>query len=161
QLLFGALAVGTRDYLHKTGHKKAIIGLSGGIDSAVTAVIAAAALGPGNVIGVSMPGPYSSDRSRVDAHELARRLGIDCLDIPIGPPFEAFKCVLDAAFMGHGLAALGASRPDLTEQNLQSRARGTTLMALSNRTGALVLTTGNKSELAVGYSTLYGDMNGG
>ena len=161
ELLFRALVLGTRDYLRKTGHSRAIIGLSGGIDSAVTAAVAALALGPASVLGVAMPGPYSSAHSIADAHDLARRLAIDCIDIPIAAPFDTFKSALDPAFTARSLPALGASQPDLTEQNLQSRARGTTLMALSNRTGALVLTTGNKSELAVGYSTLYGDMNGG
>ncbi|MCC6660231.1 MAG: NAD+ synthase [Phycisphaerales bacterium] len=161
EVLFRALALGTRDYLRKTGHSKAIIGLSGGIDSAVTAAIAVAAIGAAGVTGVSMPGPYSSGHSRDDAYDLARRLGIGCITIPIGAPVRGFRESLDPAFTGHGLAALGAAQPDVCEQNLQSRARGTTLMALSNRTGAVVLTTGNKSELAVGYTTLYGDMNGG
>ena len=159
--LFRALVLAVRDYVRKTGHSRVIIGLSGGIDSAVTAAIAAAALGPANVRGVALPGPYSSDHSREDAYELARRLGIECPTLPIEAPFQGFRAALDPTFRSLNLDTLGQSLPDLTEENLQSRIRGTTLMALSNRTGALVLTTGNKSELAVGYTTLYGDMNGG
>ncbi len=161
ELLFGALVLATRDYLHKTGHKAGIIGLSGGIDSAVTAAIAVAALGRENVLGVSMPGPYSSEHSKTDAMETARRLGMTCVTIPIGPPVEGFRGVLDRAFVAQGLQPLGFRLPDVTEENVQSRVRGAVLMALSNRTGSMVLTTGNKSELAVGYCTLYGDMNGG
>ncbi len=161
ELLFKALVLATRDYVRKTGHKAGIVGLSGGIDSAVTAAIAVAALGRENVLGVSMPGPYSSEHSKTDAHETARRLGITCITIPIGQPFEGFHAALDPAFQAQGLKPMGLALPDVTEENVQSRARGTVLMALSNRTGAMVLTTGNKSELAVGYCTLYGDMNGG
>jgi NAD+ synthetase len=161
ELLFRALVLGTRDYLRKTGHTKAIIGLSGGIDSAITAAIAAAAIGPEQVLGVAMPGKYSSDHSLTDAYDLGARLGVRCITTPIAEPFDGFRASLDASFAELGERALGATLPDLTEENLQSRARGTILMALSNRTGALVLTTGNKSELAVGYCTLYGDMNGG
>jgi len=159
--LFNALVLGVRDYLRKTGFSKAVLGLSGGIDSAVTAAIAARAIGGENVTGVLMPGPYSSDHSISDALELARRLQMPTMTIPIGPAVEAFRATLDPAFIGAGHAALGSKLPDLTEENLQSRVRGTTLMALSNRSGAIVLTTGNKSEMAVGYCTLYGDMNGG
>jgi len=159
--LFRALAMGVRDYCRKTCFKSAIIGLSGGIDSAVTAAIAVAALGPDNILGVAMPGPYSSEHSRADAYDLARRLGIRCLTIPIDGAVDGFRAVVDPAFDSIDQARLGARLPDLTEENLQSRARGTILMAVSNRTGAIVLTTGNKSELAVGYCTLYGDMNGG
>ncbi|GJQ30055.1 MAG: NAD+ synthase [Phycisphaerae bacterium] len=159
--LFHALTLGIRDYLRKTGHRHALIGLSGGIDSALTAVLAVAALGAANVQGLAMPGPYSSDHALTDAQTLARNLGIDLLTIPITPPMDAFRSTIDPAFLSRSLSPLGASLPDLTEENLQSRLRGTTLMALSNRTGALVLTTGNKSELSVGYCTLYGDMNGG
>jgi NAD+ synthase/NAD+ synthase (glutamine-hydrolysing) len=151
--LFRALVLGVRDYLRKTGFKSAVLGLSGGIDSAVTAVLAAAALGPANVLGVSLPSRYSSEGSKTDAHELARRLGVRCLDVPIEGPFTAFLDALAPAFAGRA--------PDVTEENLQSRARGTILMALSNKLGHLLLTTGNKSEMAVGYATLYGDMNGG
>ncbi|MCC6676619.1 MAG: NAD+ synthase [Phycisphaerales bacterium] len=159
--LFEALVMGVRDYCRKTGFKSAIIGLSGGIDSAVTAAIAVAALGSDNVLGVAMPGHYSSEHSRSDAYDLARRLGMRCITIPIDPPVDGFREVLDPAFDSMEKRRLGVQLPDLTEENLQSRARGTILMGLSNRTGAIVLTTGNKSELAVGYCTLYGDMNGG
>ena len=160
-LLFHALTLGVRDYLRKTGFTRALIGLSGGIDSALTAVLAAAALGPANVMGVAMPGRYSSDHSIADALDLAQRLGIECPVISIDRPFEAFGHTLNPALLALGQPVLGASLPDIAEENLQSRLRGTLLMALSNRTGAMVLTTGNKSELAVGYCTLYGDMNGG
>jgi NAD+ synthetase len=160
-LLLRALVLGIRDYIAKNGFTKVLIGLSGGIDSALTAVLAALALGPANVTGVAMPGPYSSEHSVADAKDLASRLGVACVTIPIGGPMEAFRGTLDPAFGSAGLDGLGAVLPDVTEENLQSRLRGTTLMALSNRTGALVLTTGNKSEMAVGYCTLYGDMNGG
>jgi len=152
ELLYRALVLGVRDYCHKTGFKTAIIGLSGGIDSAVTAVLAAAALGPANITGVSMPGPYSSEGSKSDAAELAARLGMKMLTVPIGDGFNALSSTLRASF---------GSVTGVTEENLQSRLRGTSLMALSNQSGAMVLTTGNKSELAVGYCTLYGDMNGG
>ncbi len=160
-LLFHALTLGVRDYLRKTGFTRALIGLSGGIDSALTAVLAAAALGPANVMGVAMPGRYSSDHSITDALDLAQRLGIECPVISIDRPFEAFGHTLNPALIALGQPALGASLPDIAEENLQSRLRGTLIMTLSNRTGAMVLTTGNKSELAVGYCTLYGDMNGG
>lgn len=150
--LYRALVLGVRDYCRKTGFKAAIIGLSGGIDSAVTAVIAAAALGPENVTGVSMPGPYSSEGSKTDAAELASRLGMKMLTVPIGDGFNALSATLRSSF---------GDIAGVAEENLQSRLRGTALMALSNQTGAIVLTTGNKSELAVGYCTLYGDMNGG
>lgn len=152
-LLFDALTLGVRDYLRKTGFKSAVLGLSGGIDSAVTAVIAAAALGPSNVLGVSLPSRISSEGSKVDAHALAERLGLRCLDVPIEEVFDSFERALAPAFSGR--------TPDVTEENLQSRCRGTLLMALSNKFGHMLLTTGNKSELAVGYCTIYGDMNGG
>ncbi len=150
---YQALVLGTRDYMRKCGFRKALIGLSGGIDSALTAVIAVDAVGKENVTGVGMPGPYSSDHSVTDAREMAERLGIKFELIPISNAYEKFIDELAPAFAG--LAQ------DVTEENLQSRLRGVTLMALSNKTGALVLTTGNKSELAVGYCTLYGDMCGG
>jgi NAD+ synthase (glutamine-hydrolysing) len=161
ELLYHALVMGIGDYCRKTGFKSATLGLSGGIDSALTAVLAVAALGPANVLGVSMPGPYSSDHSRSDAMVLAERLGMKMITASIASPMEAMRSVLDDVFETQGLPTLGATLPDVTEENLQSRLRGTLLMAQSNRSGAIVLTTGNKSEMAVGYATLYGDMNGG
>jgi NAD+ synthase (glutamine-hydrolysing) len=151
--VYSALVLGTRDYIHKCGFQKAIVGLSGGIDSALTAVIAADAIGPENVIGVGMPGPYSSQGSIDDARTLARNLGIRFEILPISKPFAAYRETLRDVFAGYS--------EDVTEENIQSRARGTTLMALSNKFGAIVLSTGNKSELGVGYCTLYGDMVGG
>ena len=148
-----ALVLALSDYARKCGFRTAVLGLSGGIDSAVTAVLAAEALGADRVHGVAMPGPYSSEGSLRDAEELARRLGIHYQVIPIGPIFDAYRQTLAPAF-GAGSAA-GA------EENLQARVRGALLMALSNRFGHLVLSTGNKSEIAVGYCTLYGDMAGG
>ncbi len=150
---YGALVLGTRDYMHKCGFQKAIIGLSGGIDSALTAVIASDAVGPQNVIGVGMPGPYSSPGSIDDARTLAKNLGIRFELISIDPAYEAYREMLKPVFAGQ--------QEDTTEENLQSRARGMLLMALSNKFGAIVLSTGNKSELGVGYCTLYGDMAGG
>jgi NAD+ synthetase len=151
--LFQALALGLRDYLHKCGFKSAVLGLSGGIDSAVTACVAAAALGPENVHGVSLPSQFSSPGSLEDARMLARNLGLRYDVIPIQPPFLSLKQQLKDVFSG---------RPeDVTEENIQARLRGVILMALSNKFGSLLLTTGNKSELAVGYCTLYGDMCGG
>jgi NAD+ synthetase len=139
--------------VHKCGFQQAIVGLSGGIDSALTATIAADAVGPENVIGVGMPGPYSSPGSIADARALARNLGIRFEVLPITEPVNSYRRVLHDVF---------ANRPeDTTEENIQSRARGTLLMALSNKFGAIVLSTGNKSELGVGYCTLYGDMAGG
>ena len=160
-LAFRALVLGVKDYLRKTGFKKALLGISGGIDSALTAAIAVCAIGSSNVLGVAMPGPYSSSHSVDDARDLATRLGIDYIALPIAEPMNGFRSAIDHAFTSLNSTPLGASLPDLAEENLQSRIRGTALMALSNRTGAIVLTTGNKSELAVGYCTLYGDMNGG
>jgi NAD+ synthase (glutamine-hydrolysing) len=151
--VYSALVLGTRDYMRKCGFQKAIIGLSGGIDSALTAVIAADAIGPENVIGVGMPGPYSSKGSIEDARALARNLGIRFELLPINSSVEAYGRTLKDVFKGH--------EEDVTEENIQSRARGTLLMALSNKFGAIVLSTGNKSELGVGYCTLYGDMVGG
>ncbi len=148
-----ALVLGVRDYLYKTGHKSAIVGLSGGIDSALTATLAAEALGPENVLGVAMPSRYSSPDSLADAEALAANLGIHFRVASIEPMFQAFLDTTAPLFEGYG--------PDATEENLQARVRGTLLMALSNKYGALVLSTGNKSELAVGYCTLYGDMCGG
>jgi NAD+ synthase (glutamine-hydrolysing) len=148
-----ALVLGVRDYVRKCGFRAAIVGLSGGIDSALTACLAAEALGPENVLGVAMPSRYSSDHSREDAALLARALGIRFREIPIEP--------MHAAFMAQVRLEGGAPLGDLAEQNVQARVRGQILMALSNDTGGLVLSTGNKSELAVGYCTLYGDMAGG
>jgi NAD+ synthase/NAD+ synthase (glutamine-hydrolysing) len=160
-LAWRALVLGVRDYCRKTGFRTAVLGLSGGIDSALTAAIAVAALGPANVLGVAMPGEYSSQGSKFDAYDSAQRLGMQCPTLSIDAPLAGFRRVLDPAFSAMERPKLGAVMPDLTEENLQSRVRGTLLMAISNRTGAIVLTTGNKSELAVGYCTLYGDMNGG
>ena len=151
--VYSALVLGTRDYMRKCGFQKAIIGLSGGIDSALTAVIAADAIGPENVIGVGMPGPYSSQGSIDDARSLAKNLGIRFELISIEPAYQAYRGMLKDVFAG--------KPEDVTEENLQSRARGMLLMALSNKFGAIVLSTGNKSELGVGYCTLYGDMVGG
>jgi NAD+ synthase (glutamine-hydrolysing) len=150
---YSALVLGTRDYMRKCGFQKAIIGLSGGIDSALTAVIAAEAVGPENVIGVAMPGPYSSPGSIDDARALAKNLAIRFELLSINPAYEAYRQTLQGVFAGQ--------KEDVTEENIQSRARGTLLMALSNKFGAIVLSTGNKSELGVGYCTLYGDMAGG
>jgi len=161
QLLFHALVLGVRDYLRKTGFKAAVLGISGGIDSALVATLAAAALGAGAVTGLVMPGAYSSEHSKQDAYDLGARLGIRAVTIPIDAPVDGYRRVIDPAFEAMGLPRMGAKLPDFTEENVQSRVRGATLMAWSNRTGAIVLTTGNKSELAVGYCTLYGDMNGG
>ena len=151
--VYAALVLGTRDYVRKCGFQKVIVGLSGGIDSALTATIAADAVGPDQVIGVGMPGPYSSQGSIDDARKLAANLGIRFELICITEIFEGYRKALSGAFAG--------SKEDVTEENLQSRARGSVLMALSNKFGALVLSTGNKSELGVGYCTLYGDMVGG
>ncbi|HTS10609.1 MAG TPA: NAD+ synthase [Candidatus Limnocylindrales bacterium] len=148
-----ALVIGTRDYVRKCGFRKVVIGLSGGIDSALVATIAADALGRENVLGVSMPGPYSSEGSRNDARKLAENLGIEFLSLPIGGTFQSYRDTLAAPF--------GKRASDVTEENLQARIRGNLLMALSNKFGSLVLSTGNKSEMAVGYCTLYGDMAGG
>jgi NAD+ synthase/NAD+ synthase (glutamine-hydrolysing) len=153
EAVYEALVVGTRDYIRKCGFNKVLVGLSGGIDSSLTAAIAVDAVGKENVRGVGMPGPFSSDHSVSDARELAKRLGIAFDVIPITPGYNEMVCTLGPVF--DGLPA------DVTEENIQSRLRGLTLMALSNKFNALVLTTGNKSEIAVGYCTLYGDMCGG
>ena len=150
---FGALVLGTRDYLHKSGFKKAVIGLSGGIDSALTAAVAAEALGAENVVGVTMPSRYSSAGSVSDSVALAGNLGITLEEIPIEKIFSSALETLAPVFEG--------LEEDVTEENIQARIRGLLLMALSNKLNALLLTTGNKSELAVGYCTLYGDMSGG
>jgi NAD+ synthase/NAD+ synthase (glutamine-hydrolysing) len=151
--IWRALVLGTRDYARKCGFSNAVIGLSGGIDSALTAAIAVEALGAARVLGVMMPSPYSSRGSLDDSRDLAGRLGIETLTLPIADLMQAMEATLHDAFAG---------RPrDVTEENIQARIRGNLLMALSNKRGALLLTTGNKSELAVGYCTLYGDMSGG
>jgi NAD+ synthase (glutamine-hydrolysing) len=152
QLIFSALSLGIRDYVHKCGFKSVILGLSGGIDSALVAVLATDALGPENVLGVAMPARYSSPGSLADAGTLAKNLGIRYEVLSIEPAFLAVEKQLEKVFAG--------TRPNEAEENVQSRLRGVTLMALSNKFGALVLTTGNKSEMAVGYCTLYGDMDG-
>ena len=151
--IFDALVLGLRNYLHKCGFKSAVLGLSGGIDSALTAVIAVHALGAENVRGVSLPSQFSSRGSLDDAAALARHLGIRYDVIPIEPVFENARQQLRSVFKG--------LPEDTTEENMQARIRGMILMALSNKFGSLLLTTGNKSELAVGYCTIYGDMCGG
>jgi NAD+ synthase/NAD+ synthase (glutamine-hydrolysing) len=148
-----ALLLGTRDYVHKCGFARVLLGLSGGIDSSLTAAIAVGALGASNVLGVLMPSPYTSHESIDDALKLAENLGIRTLTLPIASIMKSYDECLQAAFAGYG--------PDVTEENIQARIRGNLLMALSNKFGSLLLTTGNKSEIAVGYCTLYGDMSGG
>lgn len=151
--IFQALVLGTRDYVRKCGFSSVLLGLSGGVDSALTAVVAVEALGPTHVKGVLMPSPYSSEGSISDSVVLANMLGISTETIPIGPVWAAYHAALAPAVAPGPLG-------DLTDQNLQARIRGQILMALSNETGSLLLTTGNKSEMAVGYCTLYGDMCG-
>ncbi len=151
--VYRALVLGTRDYMRKNGFKAAVIGLSGGIDSSLVAAVAVEAIGKENVTGVFMPSQYSSNESCEDAYELAKNLGIKILDIPIRQTFEAYLNTLRSVF--------AKTRTDVTEENIQARIRGNILMALSNKFGWLVLTTGNKSEMSVGYATLYGDMAGG
>ncbi len=151
--IFRALVLGTRDYVEKNRFPGAIIGLSGGIDSALVAVIAVEALGPDRVLGVTMTSPYTAKMSVEDAHQLAASLGIRCIDLSIRDVYRAFEAELSGPFRGYS--------PDAAEENIQARIRGTILMALSNKFGHLVLTTGNKSEMSVGYATLYGDMAGG
>ena len=153
QEIYSALVLGTGDYVRKTGFKQTLIALSGGIDSSLTAVIAVDALGPENVIGISMPSGYSSEGSKTDAQELAENLGIQFLTIPIEETFRTSLKMLRPA--------LGEGDPGLAAENLQARIRGNILMTISNKLGPIVLTTGNKSEMATGYSTLYGDMAGG
>ncbi len=154
--VYGALVLGTRDYLRKTGFSKALAALSGGIDSSLVAVVAADALGPENVIGISMPSRYSSEGSINDAKELADNLGIELIIIPIEPAHQAMLDMIEPAF-----AAKGHPEAGTAEENIQARIRGNTIMAFSNKLGHIVLTTGNKSEYATGYATLYGDMSGG
>ena len=151
--VYNALVVGVRDYVGKNGFPGAIIGLSGGVDSALTLAIAVDALGADKVRCVMMPSPYTAEISWIDSRDMVKRLGVRYDEIPISGCFDAFRDAL--AFEFNGLPE------DATEENLQARIRGTLLMALSNKTGAIVLTTGNKSEMAVGYCTLYGDMAGG
>lgn len=151
--IYQALVLGTRDYVRKCGFKSVVLGLSGGIDSAITAVIAADALGAENVTGVSMPSLFSSDGSKDDARDLAEKLGIHYCTVPIEPVFASLKSQLSGVFAD--------KKEDITEENMQSRIRGLILMSMSNKFGHLLLTTGNKSELAVGYCTIYGDMCGG
>ncbi len=152
-LIFEALVMGVRDYLGKCGFRSAVLGLSGGIDSALTAAIAAAALGPENVLGVALPSPYTARESVEDARQLAENLGLRFATIPIGPTFATELATLAPLFAG--------TPQGIAEQNLQARIRGNLLMALANKFGHLLLSTGNKSELAVGYCTLYGDLSGG
>lgn len=153
EAVYDGLVLGVRDYLRKCGFSKAVIGLSGGIDSSITAALAVDALGAKNVIGVAMPGPYSSEGSIIDARETAEKLGIQFEIISIN---DGYETVID------NLKPVFGDRPaDVTEENIQARLRGLHLMAISNKLGAMVLTTGNKSEIAVGYCTLYGDMVGG
>jgi len=151
--IWNALVMGVRDYARKTHFARALVGLSGGIDSALTAAIASQALGPANVLGVLMPSVYSSRGSVDDSLELAGNLGIRTMTLPITGIMQTYDAVLAEPFCG--------LPRDVTEENIQSRIRGNLLMALSNKFGSLLLTTGNKSELAVGYCTLYGDMDGG
>ena len=151
--VLGALVLGLRDYFQKNGFSRAVLGLSGGIDSSLAAAVAVKALGPENVTGIWMPSRYSTELSNTDAAALAKNLGVDTQTIPIGPAFDAYREMLEDAFKG--------LPEDVTEENLQSRIRGNILMALSNKFGWIVLSTGNKSEMSVGYSTLYGDSAGG
>jgi NAD+ synthase (glutamine-hydrolysing) len=151
--VYEALLLGTRDYVTKNGFEKVLIGLSGGVDSSLVAVIATDALGASNVVGVAMPSRYSSPGSISDAELLAGNLGIKLINIPIEETFQSYLDMLSDAFKG--------TKPDIAEENIQARIRGNILMALSNKFGWLVLTTGNKSEIATGYTTLYGDMAGG
>ena len=151
--VYEALTIGTRDYVHKNGFEKVVIGLSGGIDSTLTATIAADALGPENVVVVTMPSRYSSEGSIADSDILAKNLGVKLWNISIEDMFQSSLDSLDPLFAGTGSG--------VAEENLQARMRGNLLMAISNKFGWLVLTTGNKSEMAMGYGTLYGDMAGG
>ena len=151
--VYHALVTGTRDYIRKSGFSRALVGLSGGIDSALTATVAADALGPENVVGVTMPSRYSSEGSVSDSKELADNLGIECWTVPIEPAHLAFTDMLEPYFEG--------STANVAEENVQARIRGNVLMTISNKFGWIVLTTGNKSEMAMGYATLYGDMAGG
>ena len=151
--VYGALVLGVRDYVEKNKFRGAVLGLSGGVDSALTLCLAVDAIGPGRVEAVMMPSRYTAPMSLEDSRLLAQALGVTCREIPIEPMFDAFLAALKEEFRG--------LKPDTTEENIQARARGVLLMAISNKTGKIVLTTGNKSEMAVGYATLYGDMAGG
>ena len=151
--VYQALVVGTGDYVRKSGFQKVIIGLSGGIDSAIVACVAVDALGKGNVVGVAMPSRYSSEGSISDSKVLAEALGIELWEVPIEPAHGAFQDMLEPHYRG--------AQPNIAEENVQARIRGNVLMSLSNKFGWMVLTTGNKSEMAMGYATLYGDMAGG
>jgi NAD+ synthase (glutamine-hydrolysing) len=151
--VYGALVLGLRDYVAKNGFRHVVLGLSGGIDSTLVALVAVDALGADRVTCVVMPSRYSSTGTQDDARQLAAKLGVQCLDLPIAPAMEVYEQMLADVFEGRD--------PDLTEENLQARIRGNLLMALSNKFGWLVLTTGNKSETSVGYTTLYGDAAGG
>ncbi|MEO0080157.1 MAG: NAD(+) synthase, partial [candidate division WOR-3 bacterium] len=151
--VYEALVLGIRDYVKKCGFRSVVMGLSGGIDSAVTCCLAVAALGKDNVLGVTMPSQFSSQGSVADSCRLAHNLGIEILTIPISEVYHKYLETLQAVFQGREM--------DITEENIQARIRGNILMAISNKFGHLVLNTGNKSELAVGYCTLYGDMTGG
>ena len=151
--VYSALTLGTRDYIRKTGFEKVAIALSGGIDSSIVACIAADAIGPENIVGVAMPSRYSSEGSLLDAQELADRLGIPLWRVPIEPAHTAFEDMLSEAFQG--------TAANTAEENVQSRIRGNVMMTIANKFGWIVLTTGNKSEMATGYATLYGDMAGG
>ena len=151
--VYAALVLGTRDYVRKCGFSKALVGLSGGVDSALTAAVAADALGPENVVGITMPSRYSSEGSLTDSRELAANLGIHLWNVPIEPAHQAFAGMLESYFQD--------AEPNVAEENVQARIRGNVLMTISNKFGWIVLTTGNKSEMAMGYATLYGDMAGG
>ncbi|MDQ6973444.1 MAG: NAD+ synthase, partial [Mariprofundaceae bacterium] len=154
--LYDALVMGLRDYVHRNACTQVVLGLSGGIDSAVTAVIAVEALGAEHVLGVLLPSEYSSEHSLADAHALVKNLGIESTVLPISQGVDCVNDMLSGVFL-----AWGKSEADVTEENIQARMRGLLLMAISNKTGRMLLTTGNKSEMAVGYATLYGDMSGG
>jgi NAD+ synthase (glutamine-hydrolysing) len=151
--IYRALVMGTGDYLRKSGFTQALIGLSGGVDSALTATVAADALGKENVVGITMPSRYSSEGSISDSKKLADNLGLDLWEVPIEPAHQAFTDMLAEQFKG--------TEANVAEENVQARVRGNVLMTVSNKFGWIVLTTGNKSEMAMGYATLYGDMAGG
>src|SRR5262249_40907659 len=151
--VYAALVTGLRDYVRKNGFRRVVLGLSGGIDSALVVCIAADALGPEGVAAVVMPSPYSSRETQADARLLAGNLGVELVRLPSEPAMKAYDAALTDVFAG--------TEPDLTEENIQARIRGNLVMALSNKFGWLVLATGNKSEMSVGYSTLYGDLAGG